>query len=319
MIKVAVAGGSGNVATELLRAPASSGLYDITVFTRKDATNDRPETGVSYRKVDYSSVAHLTEALRGYDVCLSFLVIMSDEAYQAQINLIDACAAAGVNRFAPSEWGINNNSGIRSYTNKDRTAAYLSTYNSQVPRLEYTLFQPSVWMDYFAHPHPLSPNLITWPFFIDFSSRRAIIFSDEASNAQPFVITAVSDVSRLLVRALQDPRPWPPVSGMRGATTSISELLRLAQEIRGGDWVIEKIEKEDIEKGVLKTEWVPQFSHPAVPEEIQEAFSKEFVVEFMRSIIKGAWMVGTEMNERYTDFQWTGLERYLREAWEGRE
>jgi len=36
---------------------------------------------------------------------LSFLQLSTDGGHQAQKNLIDASIAAGVKRFAPSEWG----------------------------------------------------------------------------------------------------------------------------------------------------------------------------------------------------------------------
>ncbi|KAF2275223.1 NmrA-like family protein-like protein [Westerdykella ornata] len=319
MVKVAVAGGTGNVATELLREPIASGKHDITILTRKDPPTGNPIGGVSYKKVDYSSVESLTEELRGYDVCLSFLIIMDEAGFQAQKNLIDACVAAGVKKFAPTEWGIKTNSGIRAYAPKDRTAAYLSSLNTPTPKLNYCLFHPSIWMDYFAHPYPLSPNLITWPFFIDPHTRHAILFDDEAHNTAPLVVTAISDVSYILALALDDASPWPSEGGIRGARTSIAELFALAQRIRGGEWHVERVKLADLEAGNLTTRWIPEFTHPAIPEALREGFSREFVVEFMKAVVRGAWDVGDEWNRRFPGYRFKGLEEYLVEAWRGRE
>lgn len=221
----------------------------------------------------------------------------------------------GVKRFAPAEWGIKNNSGVPPYANKDFIANYLAEINREKKALEYCLFQPSIFLDYFAHPHPLSPGLITWPFFIDFNTRRAIILDD---GNQPIVLTAIADDSEILAAALEDPNPWPTVGGIRGCKTTINELLALGKKIRGGEWSVEYVKGEDIRKGELKTEWVPQMSHPVVPSEIKEQWSKEFLIMFFVGILNGAWDVSGEWNERLPEYQFQVAEAYLTEAWEGR-
>lgn len=313
MVRIAVAGGTGNVATEILRTPIASGNHEITIFTRSNPTILSP--GVSYKKIDYNDRASLTLALKGYDVCLSFLVVHLDTDSIVQKNLIHACIEAGVKRFAPSEWGIKNHSGVPQYTNKDIIAAYLEELNSKDKKLEYCLFQPSIFMDYFAHPNPLSPGLITWPFFIDFEKRRAMVLD---GGDQPIVVTAIADISDMLERALSDERVWPTTGDMRGARTNINELLALGKKLRPGEWTVEYVKGEDIEKGQLKTSWVPQASHPVIPVENRERFSKEFVIMFFKGILRGSWDVGTTWNERFPDYKFSGLEEYLTKAWEGK-
>lgn len=174
-------------------------------------------------------------------------------------------------------------------------------------------------MDYFAHPYPLSPNLITWPFFVDPYSRHAILFEEDAQNNAPIVITAIADVSHILALALEDPTPWPIEGGIRGSCTSIAELFALAQRIRGGEWHVERVKLSDLEQGKLTSTWIPQFTHPAIPEEYREAFSTEFVIEFMKAAVSGAWDVGDEWNRRFPEYKFKGVEEYLEEAWKGKE
>ncbi|KAF2118003.1 NmrA-like family protein-like protein [Lophiotrema nucula] len=314
MVKIAVAGGTGNVATEILRATIASGRHDVTIFTR--SAPKELDTNVSYKKVDYASRSDLTEALRGFDVCLSFFVVHQDVDCVGQKNLIHACINAGVQRFAPSEWGIKNASGCPPYENKDTIAAYLQSINKNEQVLEYCLFQPSIFLDYFAHPHPLSPGLITWPFFIDYENRRAMILDD---GDQPLVLTAISDISQILLRAIEDDQPWPTIGGMRGTRTTVNELVDLGKELRGGEWTIEKLKGEDILKGELKTSWIPTMSHPVIPQESREAFSKEFVVMFFTALLRGAWDVSDEFNKKYPDFKFQSAREYLTKAWEGKE
>ncbi|KAK7190888.1 hypothetical protein DPSP01_007850 [Paraphaeosphaeria sporulosa] len=316
MVRVAVAGGTGNVATEILRAPIASGTHDITIFTRSPPTTSTP--GVSYKVVDYTDRAALTDALKGFDVCLSFLVVHLDVDCVVQKNLIHACISAGVKRFAPSEWGIKNGSGVPPYKNKDIIAKYLAELREkgELGGMQYCLFQPSIFMDYFAHPHPLSPNLITWPFFIDFEKRRAMVLD---GGDQPLAVTAIADISGMLDLALSSSAPWPTIGGMQGARTSINELLALGKKLRGGDWSVEHVRGEDIENGILTTSWIPIMSHPVIPQDDREAFSKEFVIMFFKGILRGAWDVSKEWNEKFPEYKFTGLEEYLGRAWEGKD
>lgn len=271
---------------------------------------------MTYKKVDYNDLEQLSADVAGFDVCLSFLIVHLDADNVVQKNLIHACVAAGVKRFAPAEWGIRNNSGVPPYANKDFIASYLADLKSEnkLGGMEYCLFQPSIFLDYFAHPYPLSPGLITWPFFIDFDSRRAIILDE---GDQPLVLTAISDDSEILARALDDERPWPTVGGIRGCKTTMNKLLALGKEIRGGDWTIEYVRGEDIRMGELKTKWVPQMSHPSVPKENTE-WSKEFVIMFLVGILNGAWDVSDEWNQRFPEYRFQQVEEYLRKAWEGK-
>ncbi|KAL5120592.1 hypothetical protein ACEQ8H_001611 [Pleosporales sp. CAS-2024a] len=316
MVKVAVVGGTGNVATELLRAPIRSAKHEITIFTRSDAPAN-PVPGLAYKKVEYRDLANLTNALQGFDTCLSFIITQSDIDNTVQKNLIHACIAAGVRRFAPSEWAIANGSGVPSYENKDGIAAYLHDLKEKdkMGNLQYCLFQPSVFIDYFAHPYPLSPNLITWPFFIDLEKRRAMVLDD---GTLPIVLTAISDVSEVLALALDDARPWPRVGGMQGVKTSINEIVAVGKKIRGSEWTVEYVKSEDMDKGQLKTSWVPQFSHPAIPADQHPAFSTMFVVCFFVAMKRGAWNVSREFNDMFPEFQFLGLEEYLAKAWKGR-
>jgi hypothetical protein len=284
----------------------------LTRSTPKD-----PNPKLNYKTVDYHDRASLTTALKGHDVCLSFLVVHLDTNSTTQKNLVHACIAAGVRRFAPSEWGIKNESGIEPYANKDEMARYLASLaeSNQLGGLEYCLFQPSIFMDYFAHPYPLAPELITWPFFLDFNNRRALILDD---GEQPLVITAIQDDAEMLKLAIEDDRPWPTVGGIRGCRTTTAELFSLAQKLRPGDWKVEHVSSEDIRRGELKSSWVPRMSHPVIPEEDREEYSVQFVIMFFTGILNGAWDVSDEWNQRFPDFKFQSAEEYLTKAWEGK-
>lgn len=64
-----------------------------------------PPSGVKLVHVDYTDLAQLIHVLTGMNTVLSFVSEGDDPASPVQKRLIDAAVAAGVKRFAPSEWG----------------------------------------------------------------------------------------------------------------------------------------------------------------------------------------------------------------------
>ncbi|KAH7125664.1 NmrA-like family protein-like protein [Dendryphion nanum] len=313
MVNIAVAGGSGNVANTLLRSVIASDKHHVTIFTRSSTTI--PTTSppnVTYQTIDYTNQAALVSALTGIEVCLSFLVAHLDTDCTVQKNLIRACIAAGVPRFAPSEWSIRSDNAIPEYGNKDIIANYLAELNSKEKVLEYCLFQPSIFLDYFAHPYPPTPPLFTWPFFIDFSTRHAILLED---GDIPINFTSAHDVSEILRRAIEDPRPWPVVGGIQGCRTTMASILELGKRLRGGEWTVERVTVEDIKRGDLKTEWVPKMDHQAIPVDYQEVYSRKFVITFLQAMIRGAWEVSGEWNERFPEYKFVEPEGLLGGIW----
>ncbi|KAH8730309.1 NmrA-like family protein-like protein [Phaeosphaeriaceae sp. PMI808] len=315
MVKIAVAGGTGNVATEVLRPAIRSGKHQITIFTRSIPT--KPTPGVTYHQTDYTDLPTLTQSLKGFDICLSFFVAHLDTNGTGQKNLIHACIDAGVKRFAPSEWCLASNSGVAQYAAKDSISAYLASLKESgaLGSMEYCLFQPSVFLDYFAHPHPLSPDLITWPVVVDFEHRRAILMDE---GDVPIVLTAIADIGEMVALAVEDEGVWPVVGGMTGVRTTIAEILALGKRVRGGEWQVEHVRSEDIQAGVLESSWVPRLEHPTIPEERKDELSRRFVIHFFAAMLNGSWEVGDEFNRRFPEYQFVGLEEYLTKAWEGK-
>ncbi|KAF9768830.1 hypothetical protein IL306_013817 [Fusarium sp. DS 682] len=105
MVKIAVAGGSGEVGQEVVDALGATKKHDILILSRTDAPPGDVRPDVSWVKVNYEDRDQLTEILRGVHTVLSFIVAHMDPGSIAQKTLIDAAIAAGVKRFAPSEWG----------------------------------------------------------------------------------------------------------------------------------------------------------------------------------------------------------------------
>jgi uncharacterized protein YbjT (DUF2867 family) len=80
-------------------------IFLLTNLIQEGSARDCPP-GVAWRSVNYNDKNDLAEALRGIHTVFSFVnQVVADHNNNSQRNLIDASVAAGVKRFAPSEYG----------------------------------------------------------------------------------------------------------------------------------------------------------------------------------------------------------------------
>ncbi|KAM6534250.1 hypothetical protein FALCPG4_007182 [Fusarium falciforme] len=83
-------------------------------------------------------------------------------ATEVHKKLINAAIEAGVRRFAPSEWASKSGSEITHYKYKGTVREYLEEINSNKKQIEYYLFQPGIFTDYFGHPHSTTKHFPTF-------------------------------------------------------------------------------------------------------------------------------------------------------------
>ena len=97
--------------------------------------------------------------------------------------------------------------------------------------LEYTLFQPGLFLNYFTHPYHSSPHVNTFQTQFDFQNRRAIV--PEGCDDVKITLTAAQDVANIVVKAVEYDGEWPVIGGIKGCDISIAELIHLGEDIRG--------------------------------------------------------------------------------------
>ncbi|KAL6251155.1 hypothetical protein RBB50_001363 [Rhinocladiella similis] len=104
--RILLIGASGNLGTLILNYLLSSqSKFEVTVLTRESSTAQLP-SNVTVRKVadDYPP-AQLAEAFKGIDAVVSAI---SMAGMHEQYKFIDACLAAGVKRYFPTEYGLDD-------------------------------------------------------------------------------------------------------------------------------------------------------------------------------------------------------------------
>ncbi|KIX03046.1 uncharacterized protein Z518_06596 [Rhinocladiella mackenziei CBS 650.93] len=310
MVRIVLAGGAGNVGREILDGLVAKGTHELIVFTRSEASKLTLQ-GVTVVQVDYNDTANLTRHLQGVGAVLSFIVSHSDPEGTAQKNLIDASIAAGVRRFAPSEWGLRSNSGSPHYKSKDIVHEYLQEVNRDKKVLEYCLFQPGLFLNYFSLPYPSTTHVQLFNTPWDLQNRRVIAPAD---GDFPITLTTVQDLTRVVVEAIDYKDVWPERGGITGTTTTNFELLKLLQLIRG-PFKIETVSRADLEAGKLNTSWIPQADHPAIPPEMRATVSESMTASLLLSALRGAFAVTDEWNQLLPHLQFTKAEDFLTDIW----
>ena len=86
----------------------------------------------------------------------------------------------------------------------------------------------------------------------------------------------------------------------------------------GGPFSIEKVQPEDLKRGVVKTTWLPKPDHPAIPAEQVEKLAAGMVAGMLLAISVGAMSVSDEWNKLLPDHKFAGAEDFLAQAWSGK-
>ncbi|KAK1752906.1 NAD(P)-binding protein [Echria macrotheca] len=318
MVKIAIAGGTGELGREVTEALVATGKHDITVLTRA-VRSDIP--GVTQRAVDYDDHDGLAQALHGIHTVLSFVnQLMEAPDKNCQKSLIDACISAGVKRFAPSEYGSLGKVDLPFWKKKKATREYLEQVNRHAKVLEYTLFQPGLLLDYLATPFKTSKYVTPLDTFIGFQDRRAIVV--EGHEDAVLTLTAVRDIVGVVVQAVDYDGEWPRLGGVRGNRVTVSTILEVGARIRGRPFSVERVQVEDLERGRLNTSWSLGKPHPGfTPEQTgqMEAMLQTVLISILLSVVKEDWEVSDAWNKCLPDFRFTDIESFLDEVWKGKD
>jgi hypothetical protein len=90
---------------------------------------------------------------------------------------------------------------------------------------------------------------------------------------------------------------------------------------------VTRLSEADVEKGDLKTEWIPSFTQQSIEVLAQgsapgthprEAIARVLLAGSLLATKRGAWVVSDEWNRRLPELKLTGIDEFLREQWNGK-
>jgi hypothetical protein len=291
--KVVIAGGTGCVGQNIVDAILATDKYSVIVFSRRDSLSLIAK-GVTVVSVDYNDHKQLVQALQDVHTIISCIADLNESCRDAQLALLKAALAAGVKRFAPSEWAgpSEKNTAIELYTRIKRPVVD-AVKNSGI---EYTLFFNGLFMDYFANPQKSNPYLEPMAFGVDINQCTAWFAGtgDELIN-----VTLLEDMAKFVAASL-DMETWQPHSGVIGSRTSWNEIVRLGEKIRGHKF---DVKRQTIEE-ILATK-KPDST------DLLDSFYQDAMVQFAQGEVE----YQPTLNECFPQIKLTKIDEFIEKWW----
>ncbi|KAE8443774.1 hypothetical protein EG329_001368 [Mollisiaceae sp. DMI_Dod_QoI] len=219
--KVAITGASGDLGTVVFAKLIASGKFDLRVLRRSGSKSTFPE-GTDVVDVDFDSVDSLKSTLVGQDAIIS---TVGYSGLQTQLNLIDAAAAAGVQRIIPSDFGANldnpNTRQLSIFGDKVKTHEHIHD-KSKTTNLTYTHVYNNAFLDWGLERD----------FIIHISDSKPIILD---GGDLPFSATTLNSVADAVIGVLTHPEETKNRSvRIHDIVTSQNQLLALAKKVAPG-------------------------------------------------------------------------------------
>ncbi|KAL8400707.1 hypothetical protein RB594_001013 [Gaeumannomyces avenae] len=331
MVKIAIAGATGQLAREIIDEFVATGKHEIIGLLRKDPSNLPSLPGVTWVQTKYDDKAELVRLLVGVNTVICFFVANSDEGARSQKLLIDAAVEAGVPRYIPSEWSLGLSLAapggvdmVPQYANKLLVRDYLAALNNNNNSsgtgggkkvLEYTLMWPGMFLNYLGAPRKTTEHVGAWELVISMDKGAALAIEGHADA--PIAFTAIADLRTAVVRIVEYEGEWPVNGGIRGDTMPYADLLKLAGRIRGAPLETAWLKKEDLQAGRMKDGWVPKVDHPSIDSSYTDEALKKVFAGMLLAVGAGAWDTSDEWNKLLPDMKFTGVEEFLTPLFKG--
>ncbi|GJE87286.1 aromatic alcohol reductase [Phanerochaete sordida] len=312
MVKVAVAGGTGGIGLHIVEGIVASGKHEVIVLSRRASHPALDALGVRMVAVSYDDRAALTAALQGVHTVISTIAGLDAASMVApQLALLDAAKAAGVRRFAPSEFAVRAipDNPVELYRLKWPVVEAV-----RASGLEYTIFEDGIFMNYLAsgtagvgHLHPIT-------VMVDVEHATATVPGDGSAH---IVYTRAEDVGAFVAASLDLPR-WPEFSQMRGDRLTLNEVVRLSEEARGKKFEVTYLSEEQI-LAKLRNRENPNAVHPDAKFAAFdfEKFIYEWYLEIVRSNVTG--YEGKNLNELCPQVKPVSVKEFLQMWWGKKE
>ncbi|KNC96789.1 uncharacterized protein SPPG_07994 [Spizellomyces punctatus DAOM BR117] len=291
---IAVAGGTGGLGRHIVEELVEDCKYKVVVLSRTPNPS-LTALGVDVRPIDYTSHTSIVKALENVHTLISCIAAGGDALADVQIKLLRAAEAAGVKRFAPSEWASDTqiNTNIEGYFPKKAVIEEL-----QKSKLEWTLFMNGVFMNYLASPRGTG-HLQPLKFVIDTENRTANI---PGTGNEPVVMTTVQDVAKFVVGSLSLPS-WPEKSGIIGDLTTYNHVVKAAERITGEKFKVEYRSLEQLNKAI----------HPDA-QSIMENFYTQVCIAIAEGA-KGGFVFEGTLNKLLPHIKTVSVDEFLAHWW----
>jgi len=235
---IIIAGASGNVGFPIVQECLKTSLK-ISVLTRPGSKSKFPEN-VKVIPTDYSPTS-LAHAFAGQDVVISLLGLsaIGDQQYA----LIDAAIKAGVKRFFPSEFGLDNASAqllavVPPFRVRAELIDTLKAKQAAGSPIEWTAVVTGMFLDWGVRTGFLDINV---------EQRTAELWDD---GDVPFTASNLTLVARTVVKLLTDEAAYEASRNAYiytgSVTTTQKELLAAVEKATDASFKVTRIESQQL-------------------------------------------------------------------------
>jgi uncharacterized protein YbjT (DUF2867 family) len=227
MVKVAVAGGTGGIGRHIVEGILATKKHTVVVLSRTSHNATIETLGAQVAAVDYADHASLVSSLRGVHTVISTIWATDETLATSQLALLRAAVEAGVKRFAPSEFAVRAlpDEPMTLYRPKSVVAKAVAKSG-----LEWTIFENGLFMNYFVSGTKGIGHLGSAKVVVDVENGTASV---PGTGEEKVALTAGEDVGAFVAASLELDK-WPEHSGMVGEVKTFNEVIKLAENIRGG-------------------------------------------------------------------------------------
>ncbi|TFK34562.1 hypothetical protein BDQ12DRAFT_689502 [Crucibulum laeve] len=297
-IPVVLVGVTNGLGYSIAKALIVNPKLSVTLFTRSSEANPILEPfikgGATIKNVDYTSVDSLSSALQGIHTVISTIFPVDLTPTR---NLLKAAVAAGVKRFAPSEFAFNEEANAEFDIFKNKKEFWEEVRASG---LEYAAFRTGVFLDFFATGAPVkyeeAPlNIIS--LILDIGAEEKEI---PGTGDEKVTFTSAHDIGEFVSAAVLLEK-WPEELGMAGETTTLNQVVHDAEEILGRKFELtyvtpQELRKRADEKGATG-DWFGRF-----------------ICQVRAALVEGKGDIKPYLNE-VTDVKPTGVKEFLKKYW----
>ncbi|RAH86325.1 NAD(P)-binding protein [Aspergillus japonicus CBS 114.51] len=228
--KVAIFGASGNFGTPITAALQCAPAFAITIITRPESTSTFPP-GLPVIRTPYT-LADLTAALTGQDAAIC---VVGPGGIPAQATMVEAAAAAGVQRFIIDDFGWGHN---------PHSLPEFSAIHAQ-RRVGWDLAQqtarenPGFTFTGITTGNPIDWAMKKFPMMgFDIAHEAAIIYD---SGTEKFTGTTLAGIGQAVVGVLLHPEETANrFVKVLSIVTSQNELLEAFQRASGRQWTVQR-------------------------------------------------------------------------------
>ncbi|PYH40394.1 aromatic alcohol reductase [Aspergillus saccharolyticus JOP 1030-1] len=237
---IILVGGGGSLGSVLLKSLLSEPAFKVTVLARESskARASLPSAAKVITIADSYPQEDLVKAFEGQDAVVNAITSFS---VAEQLKFIDAAITAGVKRFVPSEYGLDNNTPAAQelspvFKDKGLVQEYLRSKESS--GLTWTAIACGMWLGWSMRNNFLG---------LDYPN-RTITFTDEGTGK--FSTTTLSNTALALNRILLNPSSTAnQIVFTSDFATSQKELVETIERLTGEHWQ---------RKSIQTTELIPQ-------------------------------------------------------------